>query len=83
MSSLFYEDCEGCYSSVERVFRDSWTGKELCAFCLSRIINKVTDSPCSEGDNLIKLMIDYDMVDEDDLVEGDAPELRPKWLNEF
>lgn len=65
-SLLFMEECAGCFALEERVFTDSWTGKELCASCLSEIIDEVTNSPASEGDNLIKLMIEHDLGDEDD-----------------
>jgi hypothetical protein len=39
-----------------RVFRDSWTGKELCLQCLAPIIEWVTNSPATEGDNLERLL---------------------------
>lgn len=66
MGLVFLEDCDGCLASEERVFTDSWTGKELCASCLSEIIDEVTNSPGTEGDNLIRLMKEHDMLDEDD-----------------
>lgn len=66
MLPLFYEDCDGCLASEERVFVDSWTGKELCASCLSEIIDEVTNSPCSEGDNLIRLMVEVLDYEEDE-----------------
>jgi len=48
--------CEKCYGSEERVFRDSYTGKELCLQCLAPIIEWVTNSPATEGDNLERLL---------------------------
>lgn len=70
MLPLFMEECNGCLALTERVFRDSWTGTELCTQCLYEIVNEVTCSPCSEGDNLFQLMIEHEMMDpeEDELV---------------
>ena len=48
--------CEHCYGTEERTFRDSYTGKELCLQCLSPIIDNLTNSPASEGDNLDELL---------------------------
>ena len=53
---LFYEECDHCSGIEERVFVDSWTGRNLCCACLWPIIGDVTFSPCSEGDNLDKLL---------------------------
>lgn len=65
MLPLFMEECEACGALEERVFNDSWTGVELCAGCLGEVINNVTNSPCSEGDNLHHLLnehgADFDM----------------------
>lgn len=58
MMPLFYSECEACMAFEERVFTDSWTGKELCLDCLGQILDDITNSPCSEGDNLIQLMVD-------------------------
>lgn len=52
---LLTDPCGHCGSDEERLFRDSWTGKELCPMCLSSIINQLTMSP-SEGDNLDELL---------------------------
>lgn len=49
---MLYRTCENCGNHEERVFVDSWTGKELCIICLASIINAVTMSPASGGDNL-------------------------------
>ena len=49
---IFYRDCDNCGASEERVFTDSWTGKELCIMCLAPVIDGVTMSPASDGDNL-------------------------------
>ena len=56
MSLIFLEQCSSCGGLEERIFRDSWTGTELCVFCLSLIVNYITSSPASEGDNLDSLL---------------------------
>lgn len=66
MVFLFLHECDACGSLEERVFTDNWTGKELCIECLSPVINYVTNSPGSDGDNFIKLLIDFDIVDAED-----------------
>lgn len=53
---LLSHECEGCGGLEERVFTDSWSGKELCPGCLHKIVGKLTMSPASEGDNLLELM---------------------------
>jgi len=54
---LFYHKCDGCgCPAEERVFTDSWTGKEFCLMCLCKIIEQITMSPEEEGDNLPELM---------------------------
>jgi hypothetical protein len=58
MLPLFMDECQVCGALEERVFEDSWTGLELCNMCLSEVINDVTMSPASEGDNLIPLLKD-------------------------
>lgn len=47
--------CDVCHSPEERLFRDTWTGLELCIGCLVGVIEDVTLSP-SEGDNLATLL---------------------------
>lgn len=49
-----WHDCDGCETSEERVFVDTWTGKSLCLSCLDIVAKHVTNSPASEGDNLIE-----------------------------
>lgn len=71
MLPLFYEECNVCGCLEERVFTDSWTGQELCAACLGTIIDDVTNSPCTEGDNLEKLLVDHGLIDEEDLEDED------------
>lgn len=66
MLPLFLDECGACEALEERVFTDSWTGKELCATCLYEIIGDVTNSPASEGDNLIQLLVGHGLIDEDD-----------------
>jgi hypothetical protein len=63
MLPLFYEECDACGAYEERTFTDSWTGTELCNSCLYEIIGDLTNSPCSERDNLRKLLIDHDLMD--------------------
>lgn len=70
MLPLFLDECNACLSLEERTFTDSWTGKEFCASCLAEIINEVTNSPCSEGDNLFQLMREHDMMDEEEYQEA-------------
>jgi len=53
---LFLRECDNCAMREERVFRDSWTGKELCLSCLGPIVDRITSSPASEGDNLLGLL---------------------------
>lgn len=45
-------ECSHCQVTEERVFTDSWTGKELCLACIIAVAPYVTNSPASEGDNL-------------------------------
>lgn len=53
---MFLRECDNCGQVEERVFTDNWTGKELCIECLAPIINQVTMSPHTEGDNLKRLL---------------------------
>ncbi|AIS73748.1 hypothetical protein SEA_PANAMAXUS_73 [Mycobacterium phage Panamaxus] len=53
---MFLKECDNCDNAEERVFVDSWTGLELCNTCLAVVINDVTFSPYTEGDNLKKLL---------------------------
>src|ERR1044072_5500553 len=53
MSLIFYRDCDNCGASEERVFVDSWTGKELCIMCLAPVINGITMSPSSDRGKLV------------------------------
>lgn len=48
--------CDNCGASEERVFEDSWSGKELCLTCLIPIAPYLTNSPASEGDNLEQVL---------------------------
>lgn len=49
-------ECENCGGLEERTFRDSWTGMDLCLMCLAPIASQITNSPASEGDNLMTLL---------------------------
>ena len=54
---MFLRNCDNCGHSEERLFVDTWTGKELCVMCLAPIINQLALSPYSDGpDNLAKLL---------------------------
>jgi hypothetical protein len=59
MGLVILRDCDACGQSEERLFTDSWTGKELCISCLAPAINQLALSPASEGDNLTKI-IDFE-----------------------
>lgn len=52
LAVLFIKTCDHCDASEERIFTDSWTGTDLCLSCLDVVARYVTNSPCSEGDNL-------------------------------
>lgn len=63
---VFLQECDVCEMLEERTFRDNWTGLELCAECLSEVIDETSMSPASEGDNLIELLkdrLDYEPSD--------------------
>ena len=64
-------ECDNCKCPDERVFRDSFTGMELCVPCLSEVINKISLSPGTEGDNLKTLLQEegstYQENDNDDV----------------
>lgn len=59
---ILTEHCDVCDTDYhERVYRDSWTGIEMCLECLYRnpdLIGGVTCSPNDEMDNLPKLVRD-------------------------
>lgn len=63
MMPLFYDECQVCQAIEERVFVDSWTGLEVCLPCLGPIVDHITNSPCSEKDNLAELL-DYEEEDD-------------------
>lgn len=46
-------ECDACGAVEERCWSDSWTGKSLCHGCLSPVIDRLANSPASEGDNLV------------------------------
>lgn len=48
--------CSWCGTEEERLFTDSWTGRELCLECLSIVAQHVTNSPATEGDNLLQAL---------------------------
>jgi hypothetical protein len=56
VSLVILRDCDNCRGAEERLFYDSWTGKELCISCLAPIIDKLAMSPASEEDNLAQLL---------------------------
>jgi len=49
-------NCDQCEGLEERVFTDSWTGKELCLSCLHPIVGQIAMSPQTEKDNLESLL---------------------------
>lgn len=49
-------ECSNCGHVEERIFTDSWSGKELCLECILSIGNDLTNSPASEGDNIEELL---------------------------
>lgn len=57
---ILTEHCDVCDDNYcERVYRDSWTGLDMCLECLYNnpdLIGSVTCSPQDEGDNLEKLV---------------------------
>lgn len=53
---MIMHECDNCGVPEERVFQDSWTGKEFCLQCLGEVWDRVTNSPFTEGDNLEELM---------------------------
>jgi len=60
---LFLYECESCGCREERVFRDNWTGLEVCTICLGKVIKQVSLAPATEGDNLRELL---EMEEDDD-----------------
>ena len=59
---FIHEHCDICGGDYhERVYRDSWTGIEMCLECLYAnpdLIGSVTCSPQDEMDNLPQLVRD-------------------------
>lgn len=62
---VLLHDCDACESSVERTFTDNWTGKELCLDCLSEVVGEITMSPGYDGDNLLRLLIERELITDD------------------
>lgn len=62
---VFLHDCEACEATVERAFTDNWTGRELCLDCLSEVVSEVNMSPSYDGDNLLSLLIEKELIDSD------------------
>ncbi len=54
MLNLFTYRCAHCGRSEERVFTDTHTRMSLCLECIGAVWQYVTNSPDSEGDNLVK-----------------------------
>lgn len=63
---LFLKECQGCGGVEERLFVDSWTGIELCTMCLSEVLDEVTMSPASEGDNFKDVLKKHELMEEDE-----------------
>lgn len=53
---VLHRECAHCGLTEERLFEDSWTGKEFCIRCLLEFVERLTNSPQSEGDNLEELL---------------------------
>lgn len=62
---MFLHDCEVCGATEERIFTDSFSGKEFCIECLSKVLTKLTNSPGSEGDNLDAELKAADLVSDE------------------
>jgi hypothetical protein len=58
--------CDACGGVEERIFTDSYTGKDICLMCLTEVAGRVTNSPESEGDNLAEMLIEADRMDPED-----------------
>lgn len=56
---VILKECDRCGTAEERVFTDSWTGKELCLECLTEMAPHIYLSPATEKDNLEKLIEEY------------------------
>lgn len=48
--------CDVCGQIEERLWVDTWTGLQACMGCLGPVIDRITNSPASEGDNIEKLL---------------------------
>lgn len=67
-----YRDCDACGRIEERVFTDSWTGKDLCLTCLHDIgVGQIAMTP-SEGDNLPELLGDAGIIEDADVKRWEA-----------
>lgn len=53
---VVHRECAGCAAVEERLFTDTYTGKDLCSLCLIKVLPQTTMSPESEGDNLPELL---------------------------
>jgi hypothetical protein len=62
---VFLHNCEACETMVERAFTDNWTGRELCLDCLSEVVSEVNMSPSYDGDNLLSLLIEKELIEDD------------------
>jgi len=60
MMHVIFHECQNCGRDEERIFTDSFSGKELCIPCLVPIANVLALSPQSEGDNLEELLEDME-----------------------
>ena len=59
-------ECINCGCPEERLFRDSFTGAELCIACLAPIIEKINLTPSESGDNLKRLLMEDDIDPKND-----------------
>ena len=67
-------DCTNCGCPEERLFRDSYTGVDLCISCLAPIIGLINMTPSEGGDNLKQLLMedDIDPLNDNDDVHVDV-----------
>lgn len=64
-------ECDACGNEEERIWTDSFTGKELCNECISTVAQKLTNSPASEGDNLKAELLKAGRLEDGDDEDGD------------
>lgn len=65
-----YYECDFCQDSTNRVLTDSYTNKDICLNCASYgehgLFYTVTQEPATDGDNLIAVATEADLINKDD-----------------